>query len=108
MSRRRSKKILLEQKRIKNINKHSRDLSKIIQFEIQTRLDETANRRIINGETVTFVVYHSVTSMAERRVTFSIGQRAVRIVANRDSANKSLLLKVHAPSFPPSFPTLTQ
>lgn len=46
--------------------------------------------------------------MAERRVTFSIGQRAVRIVANRDSANKSLLLKVHAPSFPPSFPTLTQ
>lgn len=38
--------------------------------------------------------------MAERRVTFSIGQRAVRIVANRDSANKSLLLKVHAPSFP--------
>lgn len=48
-------------------------------------LDETANRRIIDGETVTFVVRSPVTSIAERRVTFSIRKRAIRIVTNRDS-----------------------
>lgn len=39
---------------------------------MHTCLDETANQRVVDGETVTLVVRRPVTSIAERRVTFSI------------------------------------